>query len=467
MTTTRGLAVETAGVSARPQFPPGAARFRSEAPASRAVIHALRTRRRRNRQAFGMFVVAAVGVIVMSRLLGPSVSWYGVIGLGYLSVKLTMASVYKPVDAEVPDDASVAVVIPVFNEDPALFRRCIESLLAQTRRPEEIWVIDDGSDLDECFRLAEHLLAGVPGAVVRRFETNRGKRHAQAGAFRNTQASIICTVDSDTILDPDALREGMRPFADPTVTAVTGNVGVANDRSNLLTRLTTLRYSNAFLWERAAYSTIGSVVCCCGSLAFWRTTNVQRHLEDYVSQTFLGVDVPYGDDRRLTNYALLEGKTRFQETAIAKTVVPEHLSHYIRQQVRWNKSFFRESVWAVRNFSRMRLVWLVTAAEIVFWLVCMASLFFVHAVRPFASREWAAFALVFMVLMSFARSVRYVGSECDVPLRTQFGIFLLAPCYSILSTFVLVPLRLVSMATMTSGAWGTRGEVEVRVPHVT
>jgi hypothetical protein len=55
-------------------------------------------------------------------------------------------------------------------------------------------------------------------------------------------------------------------------------------------------------------------------------------MPDFLSQTFLGVPAIFGDDRRLTNYVLLQGKVVFQETAVAWTAVPQRLGHFARQQ---------------------------------------------------------------------------------------------------------------------------------------
>jgi hyaluronan synthase len=409
-----------------------------------------------------MFGVATVVVAVVVQESGNELSVIGIAGLAYLSGKLVLAVRYRSSRALAPD-VRVAVVVPFYNEDPIAFDRCIDSLLTQARPPDEIWVIDDGSDTDECYRLALDRLHGQDDAHVERLFENRGKRHAQAVALRRLDADIVCTVDSDTILDADAIREGLRPFADPRVTAVTGNVRVVNARRNVLTRLTALRYSNAFLWERAAYSALGSVVCCCGSLSFWRGDVIAANLDDYLTQTFLGTEVPYGDDRRLTNYALLAGRVVLQETSIAYTAVPERFPHYLRQQLRWNRSFVRESVWAIRNFSRLKPIWALTACELSGWLACLATMLYHHAWRPMVTGELLLMTLVFGALIAYARSVRYLGSDPDLSMRAQAFIFLLAPLYSILSLFVLLPLRILSLMTLRSGSWGTRRRVEVRL----
>ncbi|MCX4706991.1 hypothetical protein OG252_00200 [Streptomyces sp. NBC_01352] len=67
-----------------------------------------------------------------------------------------------------------------------------------------------------------------------------------------------------------------------------------------------------------------------------------------LNQRFLGRLSTFGDDRHTTNYCLLTGKAVLQANAVAWTLVPENVRHYLRQQVRWNKSFFRESLWIIR-----------------------------------------------------------------------------------------------------------------------
>ena len=68
---------------------------------------------------------------------------------------------------------NVAVVIPVYNEDVPVLRRTLLSLLAQTRTPQSVHVIDDGSPSDVGAQLARRLgpsfeRIGVTYRVTRR-----------------------------------------------------------------------------------------------------------------------------------------------------------------------------------------------------------------------------------------------------------------------------------------------------------
>lgn len=418
----------------------------------------------RNLQSLAMFVLAALGVAVVGHQTDNLFSPYGILALGYLASKLGLSLFYRRA-TDPPPPVSVAVVVPFYNEDPLALRACLESVLAQTRRPDRIYVIDDGSSTQAGLAVAHRTMvaAGCQTAVLHRLKENRGKRHAQAWAFERLTEDIVVTIDSDTVLEADAIAEGLRAFADPDVQAVTGNVLALNEGANTLTRLTSLRYANAFLWERAAYSAVGSVLCCCGSLSLFRTTLIKDHLEDYVSQTFLGVPVSYGDDRRLTNYALQRGRVHFQDTAVASTAVPERFHHYTRQQTRWNKSFFRESLWALRSFRPWTRVWLLTFGEFVLWFAFTFSLVAALVVLPILRADLPSpWYLALLVLMAYARSVRYVGSQ-RTSLRRQLAIFAMAPLYGLLHITVLTPIRFKALFTLRDGSWGTRSAVEVQV----
>ena len=394
-------------------------------------------------------------------------AFYGITLFAILSLKLGASVKHRPSRAA-PPRREVAVVVPFYNEDPEILSRCLESILALTYQPAHVVVIDDGSsDRRAGAEIAgwreRFAAAGIPFTAIT-FDENKGKREALVAGFRAapTAWGYLC-VDSDTRLEPRALHEVMRPFADPAVTCATGLVIASNWRRNILTRLIDLRYTNAFLFERAAYSALGSVLCACGSLAVYRADVVHKYADDFLNQRFMGQKAIFGDDRRLTNYALLEGRAVLQETAIASTAVPERISHYIRQQVRWNKSFFRESLWAIRHLDRRRpAVWL-TLVELTSWIVFTAMLIVATIVHPMRTGEVLLLTYAsYLVLVGYARSVRYFEvRRKDVPRWEVAGTFLLAPLYGVLHLGLLMPLRMYSLATLHRGGWGTRKTVEV------
>jgi hyaluronan synthase len=396
--------------------------------------------------------------------LGP----YGVVVFTILGLKLVGASLHRPATTPAwqAPRLRVTMVVPIYNEDPDLLRACLRSVLLQRRPPDRLHLVDDGSSNPTALAAAEELLPQLRERME--VEATRaphgGKREALALGFAaDPSADVYLTVDSDTVLDADAIAEGVRPFADPQVAAVSGMVLASNNRRNLLTRLIDIRYANAFLYERAAYSTLGSVLCACGALAFYRGEVVRAHLEDFVNQRFLGVPAVFGDDRRLTNYALRHGRVVLQESATGHTAVPERLGHFLRQQVRWNKSFFRESLHVVKTFPTRNLAFWITTVELVTWLAfTLALLSLLVPSVGHTNLLTLAIYLAHVSLMAYARSVRYLDiHRSGQRLVGRLGVFALAPLYGLLHLVLLLPLRLWSLATLGSGAWGTRNTVEV------
>ena len=153
-------------------------------------------------------------------------------------------------------------------------------------------------------------------------------------------------MDSDTVLAPDAIRQAAAAFGDDQVGAVSGSVGVLNAPTNLLTRLIHHRYRLRFQVERPAQGFFTSLLCCSGPFAVYRRALLAELWQRYLTQTFGGVRCTNGDDLHLTNLVLATGhQVLFEPRAIASTSVPRSLGQYLRQQLRWNRSFYRELRW--------------------------------------------------------------------------------------------------------------------------
>lgn len=395
----------------------------------------------------------------------PTWSVYGLAVGVLLGGKLLLSLLRPPTWAPAPATTRVCVVVPIYNEDPAIVARALASIDAQTHQPTYVRVIDDGSTDRSAYEYAREWASIRPGAEVI-WQANAGKREAMGQAFRELvdDVDIFVCVDSDTVLEPDAIAEGLAPFSDPRTAAVTGTVVALNQDQGLLPQLLDLRYVNAFLYERAAYSRLGSVLCVCGSLAFWRADIIRQRTDEFLGQRFLGETCSYGDDRHLTNLSLLHGRVVIAHRAVARTAVPEKGGHLIRQQVRWGRSFFRESLFALTNLRPTRAAWWLTLLETVSWVGFTAGLVLALFILPAITGEphWLDY-LVWVVLAGYARSVHMFSVRRVGRSRwSQVGVFLMAPLYGMIHVLALLPLRLWSLATLRSTSWGTRARgVEV------
>lgn len=430
-------------------------------------------RRRHDRIFANLALALPVGVIAL--LHGwVGASYIGSTMLALLVLKLIIARRARATGRRmlytVVPNLRVCAVMPLHNEDPQLAVAGVRSMLAQSRPLARIHVVDDGSDDGgAAVDAVQAVLAAEAGStqwVVTRLVRNMGKRRALAEGFRAAvDVDIFLCVDSDTTLDPNAVENGLRPFVDPEVSAVAGFVSALNWRRNILTRLIDLRYVSAFLSERAAYSYFGAVLCCCGSLSFYRASVIRSNLDDFVGQQFLGQTATFGDDRRLTNYALRAGRVVLVEDSRAQTAVPERFGHYLRQQVRWNKSFIRESAWVLGTFPVGHGAFWLTLVEVVGWIIVGTLTLAALVLAPLIADLGGL--VVFMMVTAFAayaRNAAYLDNSRDgVGIRERIGVFLLAPLYGAIHLFFLLPIRFWALMTLRRTGWGTRRSVEVRL----
>jgi glycosyltransferase involved in cell wall biosynthesis len=123
-----------------------------------------------------------------------------------------------------PGSKSVSVVIPTCNRAKVV-ERCIHALFAQTLKPTEIVVIDDGSR-DETPETLSRLEAAHPEAhlVVLRNERNQGANASRNRGTRAAKGDLVAFLDSDCIPEPTWLEEMVRVFDEDETGAATGLV---------------------------------------------------------------------------------------------------------------------------------------------------------------------------------------------------------------------------------------------------
>ena len=238
--------------------------------------------------------------------------------------------------------AKTSIIVPVYNEKSYLLHLCINSL-CEADGNNEIIVVDDKSTNNSWEKMVE-LKKKFPRIKIIRLKENKGKRYAQYVGLHFATGEFIVTVDSDSIVKKDAIINLIKPFNDSRVGATTGNVEAFNREKNFLTKMIDARYKNAFTFERRGLSSFGVVTCCSGVISAYRKELILDIKDKYISQKFLGKICTYGDDRHLTNLMLQKGyRIVYVNDAIAYTEVPIGLFNYIKQQLRWKKSFLRES----------------------------------------------------------------------------------------------------------------------------
>jgi glycosyltransferase involved in cell wall biosynthesis len=102
---------------------------------------------------------------------------------------------------------TVSVIVPVYNRE-ALLADALTSILRQTRIPDQIIVVDDGST-DGSAAIARQF--GDRVELVR--QSNQGVGAARNQGLKQASGAIIAFLDSDDLWRPDAMAEQIAQLA--------------------------------------------------------------------------------------------------------------------------------------------------------------------------------------------------------------------------------------------------------------
>ncbi|MGH3699378.1 MAG: glycosyltransferase family 2 protein [Pseudonocardiaceae bacterium] len=127
--------------------------------------------------------------------------------------------------------ADVTIAILCYNQ-AELIGRTVESALAQSVRPVEILVCDDGSTDDSLEVLSGYADDGV---MVLRHGDNRGRTATRNTLLAATNSEILVYLDGDTVARSDLVEQLLPEFGVPEVAAV-GGQGVEVYRDTLYDR---------------------------------------------------------------------------------------------------------------------------------------------------------------------------------------------------------------------------------------
>jgi hyaluronan synthase len=287
---------------------------------------------------------------------------------------------YKnPASKGIAKNDLVSIIIPIFNQE-SMIKFVIDAIYNSTHQNIEVLAVNDGST-DNTRKVLDKLSTEYPNLKVIH-KKNEGKRLAVATGFYKSKGRFVVLIDSDSVIDKNAIREFMKAFStDPKIGGVVGYAKVWNSKKNLLTKCQDCWYDYAFNIHKTTESTLNSVLCCSGCLAgyrrnviepfipYWINAKIQnsddRDLTTYVyatawgkknlaplSEKLMQVNAKYDDaeDRMLTAASLVEWKTVYVASAIVYTEVPENMKSYIKQQTRWKKGYVRSNFFASTFF---------------------------------------------------------------------------------------------------------------------
>jgi cellulose synthase/poly-beta-1,6-N-acetylglucosamine synthase-like glycosyltransferase len=359
-------------------------------------------------------------------------------------VRRVPASLYRPF--QTGHHEPLTVVVPVYQEDPRVFRQALESWLANDV-VEVICVIDHTDQA--CIRIAR-------GYRVRVIPTDvPGKRDALRRGWEAAQTSLVALVDSDTIWAGDVAARVCEPFADPRVGGVGTRQNVASPRS-VWEHLNEMYLDYRYFDEIASQTVVGRAVSCLsGRTAVYRRELLLRYSERFMNETFLGVPCMSGDDKRLTTLVLEGGHlTVLQRSARVWSTFPRDGRTFFKQRLRWSRNTWRSDLRALGS----RWVWrhrflafsMLDKAASSFTLL-LAPAFMAMAV---AAHHWQAVWLLALWWL-VSRSAKMLPHLERRPAHA----LTMVPVY-ILMSFVMALVKIAALLTIRKQRWLTR-DVEV------
>lgn len=277
-----------------------------------------------------------------------SIAW--LIPIGALGVfrwvmwlaKRIPALFYRPIAND--HDTSATIVTPVYMEDPDLFRRALDSWIANA--PDRIIAVVDVTDVT-CMEIAR----AYPEVEVIPIDLP-GKRPALAAGVDATDTEIVVLVDSDVIWEPDVLAKLKMPFADPAI----GGVGTRQHMyptngaaPTLWERLADIYLDIRYSDEVPATTRWGRAVSCLsGRTAAYRTRLLQSMRDAFLNETFMGMQCMSGDDKRYTCLTLQRGyRTWNQLDAHVYSTFKPDFRGFVNQRIRWSRNSFRSDLRAL------------------------------------------------------------------------------------------------------------------------
>jgi cellulose synthase/poly-beta-1,6-N-acetylglucosamine synthase-like glycosyltransferase len=264
----------------------------------------------------------------------------------------------------------VSIIVPAFNEEKTIMHN-VRSLLALNYPAVEMIVVNDGSTdrTLEVLRTTFGVVATtrdvepiLPHRPVRAVYTaphdprlvvidkdNGGKADAANCAINYARSPLICAIDADSILEPDAILRAVQPFIeDPERTVAVGaTVRIANgcriERGhvaeiglprNPLALVQTVEYLRSFLMGRLGWSMADLTLIVAGAFGLFRRQAV-LDVGGYSHNTV-------GEDLELVvklHRHMRDGGADYRITFIPEPVcwteAPETLRALPRQRARW------------------------------------------------------------------------------------------------------------------------------------
>ncbi|MFH1452263.1 MAG: glycosyltransferase [archaeon] len=227
-------------------------------------------------------------------------------------------------DEELP---TISVIIPIFNEEKSI-ERTLKSLLA-SKYPKgklDAIVIDDGSR-DNSLEIAKRFEGNHDGIEVKvYYQENKGKGAALNTGIKKANGEMILSMDADTIIGTESIKEMMRYFKNPKVMSVTPSMLIYKPKG-LFQRVQQAEYLFG-LFIRKAFSSTNSIYVTPGAFSAYRKSFFEKH--GYYDEHNITEDLELAFRIQYNGYYI-----DYCPEATAYTIAPNKFKSLLIQRRRW------------------------------------------------------------------------------------------------------------------------------------
>lgn len=216
---------------------------------------------------------------------------------------------------------NISIIIPSFNEEKNI-QACLNSIqnLNYDKNKIETILVDDGST-DDTIKLAKKYKI----KIIK--QNHLGKTQAVNNGISKAKHEFILTLDADTRVHRDMMKEIIKPFSDEKVAATTGILKVRN-KKNIITRFQSIEYDFFSLIRDSFSKTFDNNVWFLGALACYRKS-VLKKIGLFKTDT-LTEDIDIAMEIRKAEY-----KNISAPKAIGYTIAPSTIKELYQQRSRW------------------------------------------------------------------------------------------------------------------------------------
>lgn len=131
----------------------------------------------------------------------------------------------------------ISIIVPAYNSGKTI-ARCISSLMEQTKKPDEIIVVDDGSSDD-----TKKIIKSFSG-IVPIEQPHLGPAAARNAGAKKAKGDILLFTDADCVTDHEWVSAMSKPFENKEIAGVQGRYKTA--QKNLMAKFVQLEIEDRY-----------------------------------------------------------------------------------------------------------------------------------------------------------------------------------------------------------------------------